>query len=161
MASHKISVIWRAIYGFTALFCGLAALFTGYMVIPNPTDYFRNGWLICGMLFYMCMGYVSLVSLNIHMTTSPTGIEYHGVGFHIRSSWEDLEQIQLVGVASSLGVGVEIITTRKSPEILSANWIGKFNNLWARKGIPLFEFGSWRHTSLADEIRKYAPKLLA
>ncbi len=112
------------------------------------------------VLFYGFMIFIGIAALKIYAVTSPLGLEYHGIGIHIHTSWENTAQIALVGIAARVGLGAEVMKLSESPQIVSSNRLGRAIFRY-QGGIPLLEFGKWRSSPLGSEIQKYAPRLLA
>jgi len=163
---HKIAKIWQISYWLAIIFFVFGILNIAWMLIRY--FFYNDFWAISQiwphLIFTLFSSIVSLfffkALLNVHIMTSIDGLEYYGIGLYIRSSWESMEQIKLIGIAPQLGIGTEFITLSKTPEILSISWYRSF--LYGRnEGIPLSDFGQWRHTALGNEIKKYAPKLFA
>jgi hypothetical protein len=113
-----------------------------------------------GVFLYGFAIFIGISALKIYAVTSPLGLEYHGIGIHFHTPWENTAQIALVGIAARFGIGAEVIKLSESPQILSSNWLGRLIFKY-QKGIPLLDFGKWRSSPLGFEIQKYAPKLLA
>jgi hypothetical protein len=159
---HKIAVTWQILYWLCVLMFTYGLISTAIALVALWGD-FLNGkfsflpFFILGILLYASMIFLFKAQVNAHILTSPNGLEYHAPGLHIRSSWENIEQIKLLGIAAQLGVGPEFIVLREPPEILSVNWYGQQILNPNRGSIPLLEFGQWRYTSLGDEIKRYAP----
>lgn len=163
---HRITLIWEGLYWFLTLLFISAMINIAWIVIRSFFDSrFNIGsywpYLILTAVFSLVAEWFFKSNLDVHIVTSPDGLEYHGVGVHLRSSWENIKQISLRRKLAELGIGEEIISLSEPPEILSINWYGKLTFKPNHKSISLSRFGHWRYTSLGDEIRKYAPKLLA
>ena len=163
---HRITPLWQVlIWVSIPIFLGLMS-WTSWIVITGLLDGIHVSrlpqalFLIFGVFLYGCAILTLLSALKIYTVTSPLGLEYHGLGIHILTSWENMTQIALVGIAARFGIGAEVIKLSGSSQILSSNWLGRLMYRY-QGGIPLLEFGRWRSSPLGAEIRKYAPRLLA
>ena len=162
---HPIAAPWRMLFLFGKLFStclGLAGIATiaAFVLkgVPlSPSEWFNGAaalsLLVIGVSFYP-------QALKNCIITSPTGLEYHGYGLHLRTTWKNTEKIGLNGAAAKWGVGAEVIFLREPPDILFGNWFARLTLKLQGQAIPLAEFGRWRHSELRQEIRRYAPWLL-
>ena len=164
--THSISTstrvfCWISILISAFLFVGCAWLFVrslpgGDFSINRLSAYII---LVFGIFSFSGAIFLGINILKSHIKTSIDGLEYHGVGVHLFSSWEDIENIKPSKEVGLSKINSEVVVLRKPPEILSIRWYGK---LFLGKGyVPLSDFGKWRQNSLGNEIRKYAPRLLS
>ena len=159
---HRIPRIWQFLYWFFVLFFAFGIVDVIWIVLDDRFKYGRDD--MWPHLIFIAVGSILAILLfkassGVTMVTSPNGLEYHGVGLHMRSSWENMEKIKLVGPIAHLGFGAEVIVLTTPPEILSVSWYRKLL-ISFHEDIPLLEFGQWRYSALGIEIKKYAPKLL-
>ena len=163
---HRITRVWQVLICFSILIALFLMLGTSWVIIEGLLIGVRTFeipsilFLVFCVFLYGFAIFIGISGLKIYAVTSPLGLEYRGIGIHIHTSWENIAQIALVGIAARLGIGAEVIKLSESPQILSSNWLGKLI-FGYQKGIPLLDFGKWRYSSLGSEIQKYAPKLLA
>lgn len=163
---HKLALVWQILNCISILIGVFFTLGFSWVVIESfiigvytyelPSVIF----LVFGLFLGGFTIYFLISSFKIYAMTSPVGLEYHGIGIHIHTPWENTTQIELVGIAARFGIGEEVIKLSKPPQILSSNWLGRLIFRY-QKGIPLLYFGKWRSSPLGFEIHKYAPKLLS
>jgi hypothetical protein len=163
---HKIAPVWQILLYVSILIALFLMVGTSWFVVESLLDGIHAFeipsiiFLVFGVLLYGSAVFVIISALKIYAVTSPIGLEYHGVGIHIHTPWENTMRIELIGIAARFGIGTEVIKINGSPHILSSTWLGR--SIFAyQKGIPLSDFGKWRSSLLRSEMRKYAPKLLA
>jgi hypothetical protein len=103
------------------------------------------------------LGALTLSSgLTIRIVVSPSGIEYHQLGYSFQAPWVNTAKIipATAGAVQVEALLIPGITVRGST--LLAN----LNGMRPRGAVPLSRFGrDWRTRPLGDAIRQYAPYL--
>jgi hypothetical protein len=151
---------WFFILGATLFIAGLTWLFAwSFLSGDIPKNKLADFLLLLfGTSSYACAIFLGISIVRSHIVTSDDGLEYHGVGVNLFSSWEDMKYIKLGREVGLSRINTEVIVLMKPPEILLIRWYGK---IFLGKGyIPLSDFGKWRQNSLGNEIRRYAPRLV-
>ncbi len=167
---HRIAPTYKILYIsmlgiLSCIILAAIAAFSAMGLTQFITSSMRSGLsyilliLPVGMIIFLVLIFLPLIFLfykraNSYIITSPAGIEYTGLHFHLRSPWENLKSIEKIFLQRGQIIA---IIFHKKPEILSKlPWIESFVPY---PMIPLNEFGDWKHSSLREEIQRYRPDL--
>ncbi len=117
---------------------------------------------VIALFVVQLMAYFLLVSSRIRVVTSAEGIEYHQLGFRIKSAWEDVEAIRTV----NMGLGEREGLMLSNPSVEVGWWHRMFmrgspSQRDLRKHFIPFTplMRHWRHNALGRDIQQYAPHL--
>ncbi len=173
MDSHSERRIHRIAPKYRTLYSGLMVIVTvlclaGIAVLLAMTESFMRynsdyaflvfpvGMILVLVLLLIFTVFILYIRINAHIITSPAGIEYNGLHFHLRSSWANVKAIEKETVQLT---PMMVITFHNKPEILR-----KMPGVTAIIPYPMIllnEFGDWKHSSLGEEIQRYRPDLYA
>lgn len=115
--------------------------------------------LIYLILMLALAALVVYATFKVRLITSPEGIEYHQLGYTLRSSWSNISH---VGRAAKGFTKIEGLILHE-PGQLTTNWLSRAQNAEAAaRGIPLSIFTSnWANSELGKDLQQYAPNLIA
>ncbi len=136
--------------------------------------------IVGGSILTIGIGLLACIGVqNIRLVVSPEGIEYHPLGYTVRSAWDNV-----------VGIGEAQLGNRRVEEGLVLGEPGLEMRPWLRAGLTAYPFmrfaaalggnyisslssaagphdtvipveffvRDWRHTPLGDDIRRYAPQ---
>lgn len=98
-------------------------------------------------------------AFQIRLVISPEGIEYHQVGYNVRTTWNNLARIEKIRAGRIMVDGL----TLYEPALYVDKWLSGIKYIQTRgQVIPLSLFKhDWLDSELGQDIKKYAPHLFA
>ncbi len=168
---HLMASFWRVFNVVSAILfatLGLMSLATIVVHILDPSllfdidplSLFVSAVMVVAAILYPFFALFCLCRVkHVYIILSPDGIEYHDVGLHIYTPWENIERIGLTRLNAQLGIGPESLVLRQPPVIRPSSWRWKLTSLPQGHSISLLEFGQWRHSNLGRDLKHYAPRL--
>ena len=135
----------------------IIALVSGYLSLDFGSGAIATGSILTLLLLLLVpLGTIFsawfswMLMKRSHITTSPAGIEYrYWPGVHIRADWEKIKALRRFNT---------LFLPLATLEVPDAENVGK--QLFPVRTINLSYFDGWPDGELADEINKYAPRLL-
>lgn len=102
--------------------------------------------------------YFFYMAYHIRLEVSPEGIEYFQMGYHLKTTWDNVERVGMIPMGLLMAEGLIL---RESA--LQGKMLGRKNLERNRldRAVPLTLFQPWwRENGLGEEIKRYAPHLL-
>ena len=111
-----------------------------------------------GSTIIALVGLLVLISgFAIRLVISQSGIEYHQVGYSIRSAWD--RNLRIGSSRAGWVYADSLIITQY--EVHGLKWLSRISGMRPKGAVPLSLFdSSWRTSELGRAIMQYAPHLL-
>jgi hypothetical protein len=170
------------------LFFGLSLVVLA-ILLPFIRSFSLRDWIMdvsLALVGFICLVMAILGPYGESRTcliTSPEGIEYQGFGFHVYTSWDNVDRVEIIPRSQyalepdKAEIAAYIRNRTKAIGRIEAFFPEAYMEClvlrhplfyekkeWAKKMIrnqtgyiPLLEFPWWRNSELAQDIRQFAP----